>query len=106
MMKELVTACAIFLSGCDSEVGRRYFHDEVRVVQMTQSCSTGPGICCTTGLTMGGRYKTGCGFYQSCPGKEPVTMKIIPFEEFYESGKVKRREAHKVISVNGECTRP
>lgn len=99
----LILALVIALVGCDSEVGRTYYEDEIRFVTTTQSCSTGAGYCCTTGMTFSGKFKTGCGMYHSCPGSQPVIVKVIPFTTVHESGKIKQREARSVVQTLGVC---
>lgn len=102
-MRILPLLLALFLGACDSEVGRTFYAEDVEIVTTYQQCSKGPGTCCTTGYTAGGKYKTGCGYYRSCPGRQLVLVEQIPYTIHYESGDTSSHVATKVIKELGEC---
>lgn len=105
-MKTLLLAAllALGLTACDSIVQQTPHPERAFIEKSTQGCSTGPGYCYECGLGFNGKYECSFGMKYSCSGSQPVTLRVTPWTNKYESGKVTQTTTYETLSVDGECS--
>lgn len=102
-MRWILLLLLALAAGCDREVSRTVFRDQMAVVKTSQSCNAGPGYCYACAMGFDGKFQCSFGLKHSCPGSQPVTVERTPVAINYESGKVLRSHVDRRVSVDGDC---
>lgn len=104
-MKKILIAMslALALAACDKEKSRVAYPEQAQSRQSTQSCSTGPGYCCTYGMGFDGKFDYSCGMKVSCPGSQAIEGVETPVRVTYESGKVRDTSTWVTTKVLEDC---
>lgn len=93
----------VSLAGCDKVVSTQTFPETAFIVKDTQSCAGPPGWCVACGLNLDGSFDCAPKFKYSCPGTQPVTVRLTDAIQHHKSGKVSTHQIRETLSVDGEC---